>query len=164
MKTFRSVFTFIILAFSMLLPLNVSAGGDTARGEKVLGLRGGYASYNNSGYADVFFQYTFARHVRLDAGLGCIFRHKDKSALDISLDMHFPFRLSRGFQIYPLVGFTYNNWNYAGDGNKSRFGADFGVGFDLYLTQNLKLNLQGKYSLMNGTSGTLCGLGIAYLF
>lgn len=151
------------LLAAALLPLQ-SRAGDSQRGEKTLGVMGGYASFNDSGYASLYFEYTFASHVRIAPEIGYVFRHNDKSAFTASVDMQFPFRLSRGFHIYPLAGLTFNNWNYASSSNKSRFGGDFGFGFDLYMTQNLKLNLQGKYSLMNDTSGAFVGLGMGYIF
>lgn len=140
------------------------AGARSARGEKALGIAGGYASYNHSGYAGVYFQYSFANHFRISPEVDYVFRNDDKSGLAISCDMHFPFRLSRGINIYPLAGLTFNNWNYSGDGSSSRFGGSLGAGFDFYLTQNLKLNVQGKYSLMNDTSGLFAALGIGYVF
>lgn len=134
------------------------------KGEKTLGVTGGYATFNHSGYAGVYFQYTFVPHVRIAPEIGYIFRNDNKSGLAISCDMQFPFRLTRGFNIYPLAGLTFNSWNYADDGTDNRFGGDLGVGFDLYFTGNFKLNLQAKYSLMKNTSGAFIGLGFGYVF
>lgn len=147
---------------ALALPHSVCA--QSARGEKTLGITGGYASYNHSGYAGVYFQYTFARHVRIAPEVDYIIRNDNKSGLAISCDMHFPFRISRGIQVYPLAGLAFNSWNYSDDGSASRFGGSLGAGFDFYLTQNLKLNVQGKYSLMKDTSGAFAGIGIGYVF
>lgn len=133
-------------------------------GKAVLGIMGGFASYNSSGYASVYFQYRFASHVRIAPEIGCVFRNHDKSALLINADMHFPFRLSRGFNIYPLAGLTFNNWSERSNGNMLRLGADAGAGFDLYFTDNLKMNIQAKYSIMKDCSGTYVGLGLGYIF
>lgn len=137
------------------------------KGEKSLGLNGGYATYNNSGYVGVGFQYAFADHFRLAPDISYVFRHEDKSALAISADMHFPFRLAKGFGIYPLLGLTFNNWTVNTSERKenwSRFGGDFGMGFDIYFTSSFKLSLQGKFSWMKDTSGGFFGLGFHYLF
>lgn len=134
------------------------------RGEKTLGVAGGFSTYNNGGYADIYFQYTFADHFRISPEIGYSFRNDGKSAFLMSVDMHFPFRIARGLGVYPLVGLTFNNWSYQGGGNASRAGADFGAGFDIYLTSNFKLTIQGKYSLMNDTSGGFIGMGFGYVF
>lgn len=134
------------------------------RGEKTLGVAGGFSTYNNGGYADIYFQYSFADHVRIAPEIGYAFRHDNKSAFIASVDMHFPFRIARGFSVYPLAGVTFNNWSYRGGGNASRAGFDFGGGFDIKLTNYLKLTIQGKYSLMNDTDGGFIGMGLGYVF
>lgn len=154
----------ILAALTLTSVFTPKASADSVRGEKTLGLMGGYATYNHSGFANVYFQYSFSRHVRIAPEVGIVFSNDDRSALTISGDVHFPFRIVSGFQVYPLVGLTFNTWNYTHDNTRLRIGGDFGVGFDLYMTQHLKINLQGKYSLMNDTSGAYFGLGIGYVF
>ena len=60
----------------------------------------------------------------------------------------------------------YDQYGFAGvDPNfNPNAGAGFGGGFDFYLTNYLKLTLQGKYSLMNDVSGGFIGMGIGYVF
>ncbi|MDE6716765.1 MAG: hypothetical protein K2J70_01100 [Muribaculaceae bacterium] len=147
-----------------LAALFAPAEAAAQRGEKSLGVIGGFSTYNNGGYFGVDFQYTFVNHVRLAPDIAYSFRNDGKSAFILDVDVHFPFRLAKGFDIYPLVGFAFNNWNYSGGGNASRAGANFGGGFDFYLTSRLKLSLQGKYSVMNDTSGGFIGMGIGYVF
>lgn len=134
------------------------------KGEKTLGVAGGLATYNNGGYANIYFQYSFLDHVRIAPEIGYVFRNEGKSAFEMSVDMQFPFRLAKGFGVYPLAGVTFNNWSYRGGGHASRVGVDFGGGFDINLTSNLKLSLQGKYSMMNDTGGGFFDMGIGYVF
>lgn len=163
MNRFRILLLSVIALFVASAP-GVVYGASPVRGEKTLGVAGGYATYNNSAYTEIFFQYTFVPHVRLSSDVGYVFLNDAKSAFEISIDMHFPFRIVSGLQIYPLVGATFNNWNYKNEANIYRFGADFGAGFDFYMTDFLKLTLQGKYSWMKRTSGAYFGLGIGYVF
>lgn len=163
MKRFRLLILSMVAMFMLATPGAVY-GTSKVKGEKTLGVTGGYATYNRSAYTNIFFQYTFVPHVRISTDVGYVFRHHDKSAFEISANMHFPFRIVSGLQVYPLAGVTFNNWNYHEGGNVYRFGADVGAGFDFYMTDYLKLTLQGKYSLMNKTSGAYFGLGIGYVF
>lgn len=161
MKKTRS----ILLSLGLLAGLFAFAPTSSAQtGNMTLGVAGGFASHNNGGYVDMYFQYQFAPHFRLAPEIGYVFRNEGKSAFEMSVDLQFPFRIARGFGVYPLVGFTYNNWSYVGGGHASRAGADFGAGFDINLTSNLKLNLQGKYSAMNDTGGAFFNMGIGYVF
>lgn len=160
MKKLSLLAVAVIAMFASLTPFTAQA----QRGEKTLGLMGGFASYNDGGFTDLYFQYSFADHLRLAPDLGYVFRNDHKSAFVLDVDLHFPFRIARGFGVYPLVGFTFNNWSWKDGDSASRAGANFGAGFDIYLTSYLKLTLQGKYSLMNDTSGAFFGMGIGYVF
>ena len=157
----KKFFITLSLALGLISVPNVSA---SSVGEKTLGIAGGYASHNDGGYANMFFQYTFAPHVRLAPEIGYIFSNDDKSAFECSVDVHFPFRVARAFNLYPLTGLTLNSWTYKHGGHCTHAGFDFGAGFDLYMTSSLKLTIQGKYSLMNDTSGAFIQMGIGYVF
>lgn len=159
-RNIRRIMAYALGAIALAMPTVVSA----QTGEKTLGIAGGYASYNDGGYSDIYFQYTFAPHFRIAPEIGYVFRNEGKTGFEISADMHFPFRIAKAFNVYPLAGLTFNNWSYRHDGHASRAGLDFGAGFDIYLTSNLKLNLQGKYSVMNDTSGAFFNMGIGYVF
>ncbi|MBP3589324.1 MAG: outer membrane beta-barrel protein [Muribaculaceae bacterium] len=153
---------------ALLAALLIAVCGFTSnaqRGEKVLGVAGGYATFNRSGMVDVYFQYSFAEHVRIAPEIGYIVQNNGKAGFEASIDMHFPFRVAKAFKLYPLAGVTFNNWSYSSDkSSDSRGGFDFGGGFDLYFTQNLKLSVQGKYSLMNDTGGGFFTVGLGYVF
>lgn len=160
--TKKNLMKALMVAVAMLFLLPGAAKAQ--RGEMTLGLNGGFATYNDGGYTNLFFQYTPINHVRLAPEIGYVFRNKGKSAFNLAVDVHFPFKLGRGVAIYPLVGFVFNSWNYSGHHTANRAGADFGGGLDFYLTSYLKLSLQGKYSMMNDTGGGFIGMGIGYNF
>lgn len=151
-----------LATLAVLLITSLSASAQ--RGEKTLGIAAGYASYNNSGSAAVYFQYGFAQHVRIAPEIGCVFRNQGKSAFLATADMHFPFTLARGFNIYPLAGLTFNSWSRVGANSYNNVGLDFGGGLELYMTSKLKFNVQAKYSLINKTSGAFASFGIGYVF
>ncbi len=164
MKTLRFAKRALSWAAAVVCLIAVSLPASAQSGEKTLGVAGGFSSYNNGGYAGIYFQYSFADHLRLAPEMGYVFRNDGASAFAMSLDVQVPFRIARGFGIYPLAGLTYNNWSYIGDGHASRLGADVGAGLDFYLTSNFKLTLQGKYSMMNDTSGGFFNVGFGYVF
>lgn len=155
-----------ILALSalMLAGATIPVSADAQRGEKSLSLNGGYTNVNESGYATVSFNYTFANHFRIAPDIGYVFRSRGASAFVFDVDMHFPFRVGKGVNLYPLVGLTFNNWSLSPSGHATRLGGNFGGGVDLYLTSNLKLNLQCKYTVINDFSGVYVGMGIGYVF
>lgn len=150
----------LIIALTAL----ISAPSATAQGKMAIGLNGGYATRNDGGYTNLYFQYDLLNYVRLAPEIGYVFRNDGKSAFNLAVDVHFPFRIARPVTVYPLVGVAFNSWKYPADKTFNRVGVDFGAGFDFRLTNNLKLTLQGKYSLMNDVSGAYIGMGIGYVF
>lgn len=159
-KILRLLSASLLLLVAVVVPQDAFA----QKGEMALGLKGGYATYNDGGYAGVYFHYTFADHFRIAPDIGYAFGNEGKSAFLMDIDMQFPFRLVRAFNVYPLAGFTLNSWSYKGDSHATRVGANFGAGFDIKLTDNLKINIAGKYSLMKDTGGGFFDAGIAYVF
>ena len=160
----KKYFTRMIAAAAAILLTTGAFEASAQTGEKTLGIAAGFSSYNNGGYADIYFHYTLAPHVRIAPEIGYGFRNEGKSLFELSVDAQFPFRVARGFNVYPLTGITYNNWSYHHAGHASRAGLDLGGGIEAYMTSNLKLNLQAKYSMMNDTGGAFINLGIGYVF
>lgn len=159
--------TNIALAASALFMLAIPATSQASslyKGEKTLGITGGFATHNHSGYAGAYFQYTFVPHVRIAPEIDYVFRRHDSSAVKIDCDVQFPFRLARGFNIYPLAGLAFNAWSNTGARNECRVGGNVGAGFDLYMTSNLKVSIQGKYSFLKDVDGAFVGLGVGYVF
>lgn len=160
-KYLKRALTVVIASVALL---SVSSAASAQTGEKTIGISGGFATHNSGGFTEVYMHYTIVPHVRLAPDLGYVFRNEGKSAFVFDVDLHFPFRIARGFDIYPLAGFAFNNWSYQGGGHDTRCGMNIGGGFDVYLTKQLKLTLQGKYSMMNDTDGGFIGMGIGYNF
>ncbi|MDE6576837.1 MAG: hypothetical protein K2K58_01525 [Muribaculaceae bacterium] len=159
----KNIFSFImglICTIVAVSPFDLEASSH----EKTLGIGGGVATYNQSGYGKLYFQYSFIPIVRISPEIGYVFPHKDFSGFEASVDVHFPFRIAKGLKFYPLVGLTCDNWRHKEGDNFSRAGFNFGGGFDLYFTQSLKLSLQGKYSAVKDCGGGFFDLGIGYVF
>lgn len=155
----------VLTVMAMAVPQQAMAFG---KGEKSVGVSGGYSSYNEGGYISANFQWEFAEHFRLAPDMGVSFENNHRSGFLLNCDMHFPFKIVRGIGLYPLVGLTYNSWHYthpeADPEYRSTVGANFGAGIDIYFTRFLKMNIQGKYSMMNKCSGAFVGLGFSYVF
>lgn len=141
------------------------ATASAAVGDKTIGVMGGFASYNDGGFADIYFKYHFAPHVRFAPDLGYVFRSDHKQAFILNADVQLPFTIVKSFEVYPLVGVTYNFWEYQhGGGHLSRAGFNFGAGISFNLTSQISVDAKAKYSLMNDTGGCFVGIGLGYTF
>ena len=145
--------------FAMSAPAALAQGG-----AKSIGMNVGYASYNKGAYVDFNFQYSFAKHLRISPSIGHAFRNDHVSGFLMNADLHFPFTIAKGADVYPLVGLALQNWEYGDNYNTTRGGVNFGTGFDFYLTNNFKMTLQGKYTAADDTGGAFLGMGFGYVF
>ncbi|MEF9923887.1 MAG: outer membrane beta-barrel protein [Muribaculaceae bacterium] len=156
----------ILIAIFTLIPSTTFA----QRGERTMGLMGGYNTRNQSGIAGIYFQYRFSKYFRLAPDFQYAFQHHNLSSFEFNGNAHFPLKLTTQINFYPLVGITYQSWRQSGIGDakgtetSKRFGGNFGGGFEYMATPTLKLLVEGKYSLIKSYSSGGITLGIGYLF
>lgn len=175
--TEKSRFTKVLRTFALILALICSAAvpmqAQTHRGEKSLGIKGGYISQNASALAGLVFEYSFSRHVRIAPQIGVVFRNHDRDALTLDVDVHFPITLGGPrANFYPIVGLAFNSWtkHYEEVDSKditthsNNLGANAGMGFDIRCTDSLKLSLEGRYTLLQHYSNVQVVASIAYVF
>lgn len=171
----RGYHIFTGLTFAIISLVSVSQPICAAeRGEKSLGLRGGYVTRNESALAGLYFQYNFTDFFRLSPNIDYVFRHHDEDALDLNLNAHFLFKVgtSGRFNMYPLVGVNYTSWNlHYQDENSddvttrdSRLSLNIGGGMEYYVTSTLKLNLEGKFQWAKHFNTGMFSVGIGYVF
>lgn len=158
------IFIVSIIAFIAMIGTSTSNAASIIKGENVIGISAGYVSHNESCYTSIFYQYTIIPHLRISPELGYAFRHKDQSAFLINLDVHVPYRIWKAINIYPIAGFTFQSWQITDNNNFNRIGGNLGGGLEMYLTSNLKINFQAKYSFVKDASSAFVGLGIGYVF
>lgn len=157
---------FILIALLSLTPSVAFA----QRGEKTMGLLGGYNTRNQSGMVGIFFQYRFSKYFRVSPDFQYMISNKDLSGFQINGNAHFPLKLDTRINFYPLVGVTFQSWRQAGLADSEsvltdkRFGGNFGGGFEYMATSTLKLSVEGKYSLVKDYSSGGFTFSIGYLF
>ena len=146
------------------------------RGQKTFGVRTGYVSRNKSMDAGLFFQYTFSEHFRLEPAADIVFRHDDRDAFMIDLNAQVPFSFGTpSFDLYPFAGLNFSSWNRHHPNEVSefnddvstranRFGVNLGAGFDLKVSDTMKLTLQAGYTFVKSNSAFRLLLGIGYIF
>ncbi|MDE6460461.1 MAG: porin family protein [Paramuribaculum sp.] len=144
------------------------------RGEKSIGLRGGYTTSNKSAVAGLYFQYAFSSKFRLAPDIMYTFRNNGTDAYSINMNAQIPFSLKDNrFALYPLAGINYTSWNklkedYEGhDDAKSRFdrlGLNIGGGIEYYVKPTLKLSFEAKYRALKDYGSGVFTMSIGYVF
>lgn len=139
------------------------------RGEKSLGIMGGYNTHAKSAVAGIFFQYRFNSWLRIAPDIEYIIQHNNVSSYTFNVDMHFPLLGNQRANVYPLAGVSYQSWRLKNNGNNENFtnnnlGIDAGAGFELKITPTLKFFMQGKYTFIKQNPSTNLVLGLGYAF
>lgn len=170
---------YIIIAVATLvvsiLPVRAAS---PYRGEKTMGLYGGYVSRNESASAGIFFQYRFARSFRIAPSAGYEFRHNGQDAVTIDLDFHTPFAIggNDAVNIYPLAGVGYSKISVSGGDDlkresrnsarqrSDRLGINLGGGVEYFASPTLRLAFEAKWRGRTDYSTGLFSLSIGYRF
>lgn len=159
----------------MLSVAALLTAGSVSAHEKTFGINGGFVSYNSSGYAGLHFTYAFSKVVRVAPEVDMVFRGKNRDALMFDANVDFTFHPSSRFTIYPLIGLNYSAWkrhvsiadgadDHLGDSNNNNVGANIGAGFDLDVTNHLRLGVKGVYTIIKKTDTARAGISLSYIF
>lgn len=161
------------LAAAIALIEASSAYADEYRGEKTLGVKIGYNTYNETPLAGIQFSFRFNKQLRLAPSVEYFFRHSGLDAFTANINMEFPITMSQGScDLYPLVGINYSSWNYHNipantddvSSRISRFGINAGAGFGINLSSSLRLSVSGVYTIIETFHGANIAAGIHYRF
>ena len=169
-----------LIAFALsvvsVLAMAGTASAQSVKGEKSVGLRGGFTTCHDAPVAGLYFQYRFSRHFRLSPQIDYYFRHHDTDAFAFNINADVPFAIgsSGKFNLYPLAGVSLTSWNFhhrstgeeADDATsrKLRAGVNVGGGAEYYVTPTLKLALEGRYNWVKHYDGGVFTLSIGYMF
>ncbi|MDE6323670.1 MAG: porin family protein [Paramuribaculum sp.] len=170
-----------IRTFSVLLAISLcgtlSHAASLYKGEKSVGLRGGFTTRNTTETAGLYFSYRFSDHFRISPKLDYAFRHKDIDAFSIDFDVEIPFSISTSGRtnIYPIAGLNYSSFSRHLSSNhpdksdnssqrESGLGLSLGAGVEYFATPSLRLAFEGKGILIRKYSGGWFNLSIGYVF
>ena len=158
------IFSILILLMAILVPSYAMA----QRGEKSLGIMGGYNTRSESAVAGIYFQYRCGQLIRLAPDLQYVIKHDGVNAYQFNANVHFVINLGQKVNFYPLAGVTFQSWRFNAQEiskeTKNYLGVNGGAGIEYMATSTLKVFFEGKYSwIKNLPSGTFA-IGLGYCF
>ena len=151
-----------VFAMCMAVAANAQKGEMSLGGNLSFGIDDGY---NNFGIGPKF-QYTFAEKWRGEASFDYFLKKDHMSEWDINLNVHYivPIKESK-FNFYPLAGLTVLGWNVENGGpSDSGVGFNLGGGFEYYISEHFKANLEGKFQWTDDIDRGVIAIGAAYVF
>ena len=166
----------LLLVCATVMSLSASAQA----GDKALGAQVVFGSETNNIGLGVKGQYYFTDHIRGEASFDYFFKRKGLSMWDVNANVHYLFDVADKFKVYPLAGLGYTNWSYTNDvivkevngkdkvvehkGSDGRLAVNLGGGAEYALTDNVSVNAEAKWQIVNNYSQLVLGVGVAYKF
>ncbi|MCD8135814.1 MAG: porin family protein [Parabacteroides gordonii] len=165
-----------LIVMCMLAIISMSAFAQTQQGQSSFGFNIGYG-FNDFGNAllGVDYRYNFTDEVRFAPSLTYFVKDDGVSAWAIDMNVHYVFKLSEMFGFYPLAGLDLSFWKGSVDGeflgqrikataNETRFGANIGLGGEVYATDQLTVGLEFKYNIIKDFDQPILGVRVGYNF
>jgi hypothetical protein len=166
----------LLLVCAAVMSLSASAQA----GDKALGAQLVFGSETNSFGLGVKGQYYFTDQLRGEASVDYFFKNKGVSMWDINANVHYLFDVANKVKVYPLAGLGYTNWSYTNDvivieengnkrttefkGSNGRLAVNLGGGAEYALTDNVSVNAEAKWQIVNNYNQLVLGVGVAYKF
>lgn len=158
-----------LLAFASLLfaPLAQAQSHNSMS----LGVSTGYLFDCENVQGGIFMHLPIAKNWRVGASIDYAFSNHNRSNLEISGDIHYLVPFAGRFSFYPLGGIAFQSWRgnaFQSDKSLSntinKFGINLGAGFEMNLSRNLDLHIEGKYIFIDRFHQANISIGLGYKF
>lgn len=160
----------------MLMLVLISVGAYAQQGQSSAGFTIGYGFDSKNATLGLDYRYNLTDEVRLTPSLTHFVKNDGLSAWAIDMNVHYVFKLSEMFGFYPLGGLSLSFWkgSYEADipgmgelkvsDNETRFGANVGLGVELYATREITVGLEAKYNIIKDVDQAMIGVRVGYNF
>ena len=158
----------LLLVCAAVMSLSASAQA----GDKAVGAQLVFGSETNSIGFGVKGQYYFTDQIRGEGSFDYFLKNKGISMWDINANVHYLFDVANKVKVYPLAGLGYTNWSYKleydnvtlAKGTDGRLAVNLGGGAEYALTDNVSVNAEAKWQIVNNYNQLVLGVGVAYKF
>ncbi|MCM1293387.1 MAG: hypothetical protein NC111_06045 [Bacteroides sp.] len=175
---------FFLIAIAILSSTTAFAESPNSfKGQKSVGLRGGFTTRNTTASAGLYFSYRFTEHFRFAPKIDYAFRHKDVDAFSFNFDAEMPIALDAAtnrVNFYPIAGLNYTTAtshaakmvaqraavDTSDDSSQryNRFGLNLGAGIEYFASPTLRLAFEAKCQLLKQMTGGWLIVSIGYVF
>lgn len=153
-----------LVVMLMLTIFSMGAYAQTQQGRSSVGFNLGY-SFNDIGNAaiGIDYRYCITDAIRLNPAITFLPKHDGLGACMFDVNAHYVVKLSDMFGFYPLAGVSLSIWNGRGN-NETRFGANLGLGGEVYATDKISVGLEAKYNIIKDIDGAMLAVRVGYSF
>lgn len=161
-----------LVIMCLLAVISFGAYAQTEQGRSSVGFNIGYGFDTKNATLGLDYRYSITDAVRLNPSLTHFVKNDGLSAWAIDLNAHYVVKLSDMFGFYPLAGLSLSFWK-ASFGeidrvklseNYTRFGANIGLGGEVYATDQITVGLEVKYNIIKDVDQALMAVRVGYNF
>lgn len=146
------------------------------QGQSSFGFNVGYGFDSKNATLGVDYRYCITDEFRLGPSITHFVKNDGISAWAIDLNAHYVFKLSDMFGFYPLGGLSLSFWNASGHvdfgplgklkikDDATRFGANIGLGGEVYATPEITVGLEVKYHIIKDMDQAMFAVRVGYNF
>lgn len=161
-----------IVMLLLLAVIGFSASAQIERGRSSVGLNLGYGFDTENPVIGIDYRYLLTNAIRINPGVSHYIKKDGLSAWAIDLNFHYLVPLSQTVNFYPIVGADLSFWDQRlvkeprAEGSKAttRFGANLGLGLEVYATNNLTVGLDVKYMIISKVDQAVLSARVGYNF
>jgi len=159
--------------FIILVTLAViSLGAYAQTGHSSFGFNVGYGFDTKNATLGLDYRYNITDEFRLGPSLTHFVKNDGLSAWAIDVNAHYVVKLNEMFGFYPLGGLSLSFWKASGhvpifgkvSANETRFGANVGLGGEVYATQQVTVGLEFKYNIIKDFDQAMFAVRVGYNF
>ena len=147
----------------MLAVFSLGAYAQTQQGQSAVGFNIGYGFDSKNATLGVDYRYCITDAVRLSPSLTYFVKNDNHSTWAIDLNAHSVVKVSEMFGFYPLAGLSLSFWK-AGPWDATRFGANIGLGGEVYATDRVSVGLEAKYNIIKDLDAAALAVRVGYNF
>ena len=152
----------------MLTLFSIGAYAQTQQGQSSFGFNLGY-NFNDVGNATIGIDYRYCvtDAFRLTPSITHFVKNDGLNAWAIDMNAHYVFKLSEMFGFYPLAGLSLSFWKASVgnlSANETRFGANIGLGGEVYATDRISVGLEAKYNIIKDLDAAALAVRDGYNF
>ena len=151
----------------LLAVFSLGAYAQTEHGRSAVGFTVGYGFDSKNATLGVDYRYCITDEVRLNPSVTYFVKNDGLSSCALDLNAHYVVKLSEMFGFYPLAGLSLSFWNFdliPKSIHETRFGANIGLGGEVYATDNLSVGLEVKYNIIKDLDQAMFGVRVGYSF
>lgn len=156
-----------LIVMMMLAIFSMGAYAQTQQGLSSFGFNIGYGFDSKNATLGIDYRYCVTDEFRLSPSITHFVKNDGVSAWAIDLNAHYVFKLSDMFGFYPLAGLDLSFWKGSWgkySNNETRFGANIGLGGEVYATSLVTVGLEAKYNIIKDGSQPLIAVRVGYNF